>query len=104
MRRKSGIQNVIVLCMSSRQRLANTDFNAAIVDENAGKGMTSEESLDHKPARRQKPSSAVISRRIRRAILLISILGFVYLVYSWRHVGEAARLEWQKEKVGKHSW
>jgi hypothetical protein len=104
MRRKSGIQNGIVLWMTSRQRLANTDFDVPVSHANAGNSMPSEDSLDHRPARRQKRGSATIGRRLRRAMLMISILGLVYLVYSWVHVGEAARLEWQKEKVGKHAW
>lgn len=90
--------------MSGRQRLANTDIDATTGDANAGNSMSGEDYLDHKPARRQKRGSATLSKRIRRAMLLISIIGLVYLVYSWAHVGEAARLEWQKEKVGKYSW
>jgi len=66
--------------------------------------MSSDDSLDHKPARRQNHDNATLSRRIRRGMLLISILGLVYLVYSWAHVGEAARLEWYQEPVGKYSW
>jgi len=66
--------------------------------------MSSEDSLDHKPAPRQKRGNAAISKRIRRGMLLISVLGFLYLIYSWSHVGEAARLEWQNERTAKHSW
>src|SRR5271170_5500406 len=90
--------------MSSRQRLATNDLNESVGHPNAGNRMSSEDSLDHKPAHRQKRANAAISKRIRRAMLLISILGLVYLIYSWSHVGEAARLEWQKENVAKNSW
>jgi|SRR5271170_3316040 len=94
----------IVRCMSSRQRLTTNDLDKSIGHANARDRMSSEDSLDHKHAHRQKLANAAISKRIRRAMLLISILGLVYLIYSWSHVGEAARLEWQKEKVAKHSW
>ena len=66
--------------------------------------MSSKDSVAHKPARRQKRGNAAIGNRLRRPMLLIGVLGFVYFVYSWAHVGEAARLEWQPEKAGQRVW
>ena len=90
--------------MSSRQKLATNDLDKSFGHADAGDRMSGEDSLDHQPAHRQKRANAAISKHIRRAMLLISIFGLVYLLYSWSHVGEAARLELQKEKVAKHSW
>jgi len=90
--------------MSSRQRLVTNNLDKSIGPANVGNRMSSEDSLDHKPAPRQKRGTAAFSKRLRRAMLLISILGLFYLIYSWSHVGEAARLEWQNERTAKYSW
>jgi hypothetical protein len=62
------------------------------------------EDIEHKPARRLFRSSTTLRQQLRKAMIVTSFLGVVYLLYSWTNGGDAARLAWQKEPQWHESW